>query len=122
VRPVRARASRAVAPVIGDILLYQAKGEDIRGVIQEKITKLEDDVFVLAHSLGGIACFELMTERELPNVKGLITAGSQAPLLYELGALTKLRQPARLPSRFPPWLNLCDQNDLLSYCADSECT
>jgi len=55
---------------------------------------------------------------ELPEVKGLITAGSQAPLLYELGALQTLPPKTPLPTAFPPWLNLYDENDLLSYRAD----
>lgn len=118
VRPVRARASRAIAPAIGDVLLYQAKGKEVREAIHKKLVHLPNDVFVLAHSLGGIACFELLAQHELPKVKGLITAGSQAPLLYELGALESLKHPNPLPSSFPPWLNLCDRNDLLSYCAN----
>jgi hypothetical protein len=118
IRPLRARASRAIAPAIGDVLAYQAKGEEVREAIHKKLAHLSDDVFLLAHSLGGIASFELLAQHELPKVKGLITAGSQAPLLYELGALESLKPPNRLPSSFPPWLNLCDRNDLLSYCAN----
>lgn len=118
IRPVRARASRAIAPAIGDVLLYQARGEEVRKAIHEKLLHLPEDVFLLAHSLGGITCFELLAQQQLPKVKGLITAASQAPLLYELGALELLKPPDPLPSSFPPWLNLCDRNDLLSYCAN----
>lgn len=63
-----------------------------------------------------------MIQGGLPNVRGLITAGSQAPLLHEFGALKTLAQsaefPTKLPQHFPPWLNICDENDLLSYCAN----
>jgi hypothetical protein len=124
IRPLRTGASRAIAPAIGDILHYQAVGKDIRGLIRKKIETIAGDTFVLAHSLGGIACFELMVEArrqdasELGGVKGLITAGSQAPLLYELGALRELPRAAGLPKGFPAWLNLYDENDLLSYRAN----
>src|ERR1700733_8028298 len=78
VRPLRARASRAIAPAIGDILHYQAMGKQIRDLIRKKIESIPGDIFILAHSLGGIACFELMVEarrdgaNELSAVKGLI--------------------------------------------------
>ncbi|MHC1764723.1 MAG: hypothetical protein AB9869_10540 [Verrucomicrobiia bacterium] len=124
VRPLRAGASRAVAPAVGDILSYQAAGRDIRMLIRQKIETIQGSIIVLAHSLGGVACFELMVEarrvdpNDLSAVKGLITAGSQAPLLYELAALQTLKKGEPLPSGFPPWLNLYDENDLLSYRAD----
>lgn len=54
----------------------------------------------------------------LAAVKGLITAGSQAPLLYEFDALQTLDKGKPLPGGFPKWLNLYDENDLLSYRAD----
>ena len=44
--------------------------------------------------------------------------GSQSPLLYELGALRSLKRGQPLPSAFPPWINLYDPNDLLSYVAE----
>jgi len=124
VRPLRAGASRAIAPAIGDILNYQAVGHHIRELIRKKIDSIPGDIFVLGHSLGGIACFELMVETRrdgadrLGSVKGLITAGSQAPLLYEFDALQTLHKGKPLPAGFPKWLNLYDENDLLSYRAD----
>jgi hypothetical protein len=125
VRPLRAGASRAIAPAIGDILNYQAVGHHIRDLIRKKIDSIPGDLFVLGHSLGGIACFELMVEARrgddadrLSSVKGLITVGSQAPLLYEFDALQTLQKSKPLPVGFPKWLNLYDENDLLSYRAD----
>jgi len=124
VRPIRAGASRAIAPAIGDILNYQAVGKDLRKVIQQEAASIPGDVFLLSHSLGGIACFETMVQARqaggdgLGNVKGLITLGSQAPLLYEFDALQTLKKGKPLPAGFPPWLNVYDENDLLSYRAD----
>jgi hypothetical protein len=47
--------------------------------------------------------------------KSLITAGSQAPFLYEIDCLTSLRAGQPLPDHFPRWLNFYDPNDFLSY-------
>jgi hypothetical protein len=109
--------SERVSPQLGDILLYQARGAEIREFIRKKIETLEPPVYVLAHSLGGIACVDLLAMPNPPKIKGLVTAGSQAPLLYELGALHSLKPNVPLPSGFPPWLNLYDRNDFLSYVA-----
>jgi hypothetical protein len=100
----------------GDILRYQARGDGVRRAIQRSIEASgSDGVTLLAHSLGGIACVDLLVRQELPAVRGLITVGSQAPFLYEIGALASLEFPAPLPDRFPRWLNIYDRRDLLSY-------
>jgi hypothetical protein len=78
---------------------------------------------VVAHSLGGIASVELFSEPDAPKIEGLITVGSQAPLLYEIDCLPVLRLDAsatpekRLRDEFPRWLNVYDPNDFLSYVA-----
>lgn len=106
----------AAYPAAGDILLYQARGGDIRRFIAERIAECEGDVAVLAHSLGGIAAVDLLVEAPQKNVKLLVTVGSQAPFLYEIDALTTLRRGDLLPDGFPGrWLNFYDPNDLLSY-------
>lgn len=105
-----------VTPMAGDVMLYQARGQGIRDFIEKRIIECGDDVVVLAHSLGGIACVELLIDKPLPQVKALITVGSQAPYLYEINALGKLPLGAPLPEHFPNiWLNFYDCNDLLSY-------
>lgn len=102
---------------IGDILLYQARGPQIRDFIRAKIAAATPPVTVVAHSLGGIACVDLLALPGAPQVARLVTVGSQAPLLYEIGALVSLKRPAPLPPGFPPWLNIYDRNDFLSYTA-----
>ena len=112
----RDRFSDAVALPVGDILLYQARGHEVREFIRRKIEHAEPPVTLVAHSLGGIACVDLLA---LPNppkkVDRLVTVGSQSPLLYEIGALFSLKPQQPLPGGFPPWLNLYDRNDFLSY-------
>jgi hypothetical protein len=100
----------------GDILLYQAHGSRLRAFIEQSIASAGDDVVLLAHSLGGVACFDLLAGKPMPTVKALITVGSQAPLLYELDALAGIAAGAVLPPHFPqPWINVFDRADFLSF-------
>jgi pimeloyl-ACP methyl ester carboxylesterase len=110
--------SGGAALPVGDILLYQARGSEVREFIRDKIQKAAPPVTVVAHSLGGIACVDLLALPNPPGVHRLVTAGSQSPLLYEIGALFSLKPPAPLPQGFPPWLNFYDRNDFLSYVAE----
>jgi hypothetical protein len=107
-----------VSAGLGDILMYQARGQEIRDYIRDEIIKLRGRVVIIAHSLGGIACVDLFLMEEPPeNVELLVTVGSQAPVLYELNALVgKAYDPnGGLPDKFPQWLNIYDRNDFLSY-------
>ena len=111
-------------PFAGDILVYQAKGRGIREFIRNQVLNknVEPPVFLLAHSLGGIACVDLLIEEDLrEKVDGLITVGSQAPFFYEIGALQTLSYGEPLPEHFPEkWLNVYDLRDFLSYIGDHE--
>lgn len=100
---------------VGDILLYQSRGGEIRDFIRAKIAQAPPPVALLAHSLGGIACFDLLAMNEPPEVSHLVTMGSQAPYFYEIGVLESLRRPDPLPAHFPPWLNIYDRDDFLSF-------
>ena len=105
---------------LGDILRYQARGEAIRSFIAERLQSAADsEVTILAHSLGGIASLETLVQHRPKNVKTLVTFGSQAPLLYELGALSKLPAGGPLPDHVPPWVNFFDLSDPLSYVAEN---
>lgn len=116
VRRKRTSLTDATYPAAGDILVYQARGQLIRDFIRAEVGKLVDDeVFVLAHSLGGIASVEMLIQGRPANVKGLITFGSQAPFFYEIGALETLSLNDKLPQHFPSWINFYDLNDPLSY-------
>jgi hypothetical protein len=115
----RGSLSEAANPAAGDILRYQARGAPIRDYIRASIERLPGDVYLLAHSLGGIACVDLLAQERIGRVAGLITVGSQAPYLHEIGALVGLAAGARdLPAHFPRWLNLYDPYDFLSYVAE----
>ena len=122
VRRKRGALTDSVTGPAGDILLYQGRGNAIRGFIRQRIESFADPVVLIAHSLGGIACVDLLAGVPLPGVKLLITCGSQAPLFYEIGALQSLdfadiARSQRLPAHFPEWLNFYDRRDFLSYVA-----
>jgi hypothetical protein len=104
-----------VSPMPSDILLYQSRGEQIRAFIRETIEQAEPPVVLLAHSLGGIACVDLLVKERLSQVALLVTVGSQAPFLYEINALHSLEFGEPLPGHFPEWLNIYDLRDFLSY-------
>lgn len=120
-RSYRHSMADVATPGVGDVLLYQARGEDIRDFIAEAIQVASGDagspVVLIAHSLGGIACIDLLIAASRPAVKGVITVGSQAPYLYEIGALSQLEFGIPLPGHVPPWLNIYDRDDLLSFVA-----
>ncbi len=102
-------------PVVGDILLYQGRGEKIRDFIKTYIDDADSSVVLIAHSLGGIACVDLLVKEQLDKVKLLVTVGSQAPFFYEINALQSLEHGESLPDHFPSWLNIYDLQDMLSY-------
>lgn len=104
----------AAYPAGGDILLYQGRGQEIRRFIRDRIAQVAAPRVVLAHSLGGIACVDLLVS-EWIDISLLVTVGSQAPFLYEINALQSLPHGAPLPAAFPKWLNIYDLRDFLSY-------
>jgi hypothetical protein len=110
----RGALTDASSPFAGDILLYQARGQEIRNFIRAQIAEANPPRVLLAHSLGGIACVDLLVAEPI-EVRLLITVGSQAPFLYEINALQSLPYGEALPSHFPRWLNIYDLRDFLSY-------
>ncbi|MFI6418128.1 hypothetical protein ACIBG6_12100 [Streptomyces sp. NPDC050842] len=111
----RSALTDAAHPAAGDVLLYLSRGDAIREVVAEAVRAAEPPVVLLAHSLGGIASLDLLVLRALPEVELLVTVGSQAPFLYELGALPSLEHGSPLPEHVPRWVNVYDRRDLLGY-------
>ncbi|AGP57985.1 hypothetical protein M271_32830 [Streptomyces rapamycinicus NRRL 5491] len=116
----RGGITRGSVPASGDILRYQVRGAGVRDAIRaaarDAVESGNGPVVLLAHSLGGIACVDLLAEPDPPaGVELLVTVGSQAPFLYELDALTALRRDEPLPAAFPRWINVYDERDLLGF-------
>ena len=109
-------------PFLGDILRYQARGQELRNFLLERIIAETGPTVLIGHSLGGIALVDLLAlaaaqGEPVPGVELVVTVGSQAPYLYELGALTALSPGEPLPEGFPRWLNIYDRQDLLAFVA-----
>lgn len=117
----RGSISESMSATAGDVIMYQSRGQEIRNFIRRTIENLptNEAVVLIAHSLGGIACVDLLLEKQPPQVDLLVTVGSQAPLLYEWNALVNQEFDAdfQLPGTFPQWLNIYDERDFLSYLA-----
>jgi hypothetical protein len=108
--------------LIADILFYQSNGDLIRTFIAEWIRTLTPPVVLLGHSLGGVASVEVLLKHEdlRKRIPLLITVGSQAPYFYEINSLKTLPFGHKLPGDFPPWTNLFDPKDFLSFVGDFE--
>ena len=113
----RSGFSEKYSGTLGDILMYQTRGQKLRDFVRTTIESLQNPTVLIAHSLGGIICVDLLLEQQLPQVALLVTIGSQSPILYELNALVGMEYNpnAKLPETFPEWLNIYDRNDFLSY-------
>ncbi|MFE9444050.1 hypothetical protein ACFYO2_34870 [Streptomyces sp. NPDC006602] len=111
----RRALTEAAHPAAGDILRYLSRGEAVRADLRTLVAGLEPPVVLVCHSLGGIIALDTLISAPLPQVRLLVTAGSQGPFLYESGSLPTLEHPAPLPPHVPDWLNLYDRRDLLSY-------
>ncbi|MEU7059788.1 alpha/beta fold hydrolase [Streptomyces sp. NPDC046197] len=112
----RRALTEAAHPAAGDILRYLSRGAAVRADLRTLVAGLEPPVVLVGHSLGGIIALDTLISRPLPQVRLLVTAGSQGPFLYESGSLPSLEHPAPLPPHVPDWLNLYDPRDLLGYC------
>ncbi|MFC9911838.1 hypothetical protein [Streptomyces sp. NPDC059862] len=109
-------------PQAGDVLKYLARGDGLRAVIRQRVAETADahgPVVLLAHSLGGIAAVDLLALEHLSGVRHLVTVGSQAAHLHEIGALPGLAPGKPLPEHFPTWTNIYDRRDLLGFAAAS---
>jgi hypothetical protein len=102
---------------LADILYYQRRGGDIRDYVAHSLLDRERPLTVVGHSLGGVVLVDLLSSGSAPAVDLLVTVGSQSPLFYAIDALEHLR-PGVLPAPFTPWLNVYNEADLLSFCAE----
>jgi hypothetical protein len=121
----RAQFMEPLGDFIRDVAFYLQHGEKIRDYIAGELGQHDTDgpVVLLGHSLGGIACVDLLAASTAARpsalrVDLLMTVGSQAPLLYLLDSLHSLSPTTpNNPPPFQPWLNIYNVNDLLSFCA-----
>lgn len=79
--------------------------------------RAEGRLVLLGHSLGGILAFDLLTGADAPHVDALVTVGTQISALHVMESLWAFPPGGRSPA-LPPWLNVYDRQDLLSFCMD----
>ncbi|WP_405974418.1 alpha/beta fold hydrolase [Streptomyces sp. NBC_00988] len=111
----RRALTEAAHPAAGDVLRYLSHGEAVRNDLRTLVAGMEAPVVLVGHSLGGVIALDTLISVRLPQVRRLVTVGSQGPFLYESGSLPSLEHPAPLPPYVPEWLNLYDPRDLLGY-------
>ncbi|MDN0197342.1 hypothetical protein [Streptomyces sp. S.PNR 29] len=119
----RGPITQQATPFLGDILRYQARGQALRDHLHRTITADDGPTVLVGHSLGGVALVDLLAQRAargepLRGPRLLVTVGSQAPFLHELGALAGLEPGDPLPDGFPRWLNIFDRQDMLAFLAE----
>jgi hypothetical protein len=106
-------------PKISDILLYLTHDQLALQYIKGYIDPVGSDksILLVAHSLGGIACVDLLAKNpELcKKVKLLVTVGSQSPFLYKKGILPSSHDFVDLHQDFPNWLNIYHASDWLGF-------
>jgi hypothetical protein len=102
---------------LADILYYQRRGRAIRDYVAHSLHDRRRPLTVVGHSLGGVVLVDLLSSGTAPPVDLLVTVGSQSPLFYAIDALEHLR-PGAGPPPFTPWLNVYNEADLLSFCAE----
>ncbi len=113
----RRKLSGLSSAALADILYYQRRGDEIREYVARELHRREPPLIVVGHSLGGVILVDLLSADDAPEVDLLVTVGSQSPLFYAIDALEHLR-PGSGVEPFVPWLNIYNEDDLLSYCAE----
>ncbi|MGV4925355.1 hypothetical protein K2224_20735 [Streptomyces sp. BHT-5-2] len=112
-RPLRTALFRElVRRTFRDVHAYffGGRGRAIRQVVAEALPAADGPVVVIGHSLGSVAAYEVLRERD-PEVELLVTLGS--PL-----AITEVRdqlaRPPAVPSGVRAWRNVSDLRDLVA--------
>ncbi|GGB84696.1 hypothetical protein [Deinococcus soli (ex Cha et al. 2016)] len=100
---------------VGDLLRYLRDSAPVLNYLRQAISDTPGPKLLIGHSLGGILLVDLMSGDNAPqDVRLLVTAGSQSPVLHQIGALAHLR-PGSGRAPFTPWLNIFDPRDFLAY-------
>lgn len=133
----RGNLTQRTIPFLGDVLYYQTDlGQNrIQNRVLDIISKSRDEngdkigtrakpITIIAHSLGGVICFDLAVQKR-PKIwiKKLITMGSQPSLfcLIYPEKYSHLRagssEEFSIPKSIGEWINLVNPFDPLAFCA-----
>lgn len=114
----RVKLTHQTAAGIGDVLKYLSRGESLRELISTQLQQIDDEqIIIVAHSLGAMAALDLLIASPHPKVKSLVCVATQSGLLFELDALpsTPFQQDYRLPQHCPATHFIFDPKDLLAH-------
>lgn len=106
------------AAQLADALKYLSRGQSLRQLIASCLDELADEqVIVIAHSLGAVAVFDLLLESPNPKVLCLVAVATQSGLLFEMDALpgASFDEGYPVPQDFPATHIVYDREDLLAY-------
>ena len=131
---VRPAAIPSVANFLGDVFVYLHQQEAVARPIAELVEgafreaageRTDDDpLVVVAHSLGGIISYDLLTSSAADlRVDLLVTVGTQVGFFEELKLFASSdpaipgdgRQKVPHPAAVRRWINVFDHSDLLGY-------
>jgi len=132
-RHLRGSIMQVATSFIGDVMLYLARGAEVRDLIHKTIVQAcaqrpNEPLVLIAHSLGGVIAYEYTTDpafADRPPIDLLVTVGSQVALFAEYGLFqaadsalaqgTSGRRPYPTPRSPSRWLNFYDPDDFLSF-------
>ena len=118
----RIRLTDAAGDFFGKIAFYLRRGETARSAVADALLKVDQGapVVVFAHSLGSVAAVDLLSSPAFGSTRVdlLVTVGSPAPWFYLLDALAYLGPDRGGDGPAVPWLNIWDERDVLSFCAE----
>ena len=112
----------AAAAFLQSIVRYFRDGKGVRELVGRQIAAANQSerVVVAGHSLGGVIALDVLSDPSFDGrVDLLVTAGSQAPLLVQLGAWPTVPPGKDAPPAkpFSPWFNVYNARDPLAFLA-----
>lgn len=130
---IRLWLTQQTLPFIADVIVYQSHTyrekiqmrvrEVIKRELGEQAGTIHQPIKVVAHSLGGVASFDLACLNHDPlHIEALVTMGSQPAFFHLLdpreGVPAFEGEPVHVPATIGRWTNIWDEYDMLGFATD----
>jgi hypothetical protein len=132
---LRGALAQPISLTLGDVVAYHQRRGEIHQRIFETLDReaggwgsLEQPITVIAHSLGGLACFDAALgsdvfqdgSRRKLHIKRFVTIGSQPAFFHVLAPREGIDtyapgKPVEVPSSIGEWINLWHPMDVLAF-------
>jgi hypothetical protein len=132
---LRVALAQPISLTFGDVVAYHQRRGEIHQRIFETLDRkaegwgsLEQPITVIAHSLGGLACFDAALgsdvlqggSRRKLHIKRFVTIGSQPAFFHVLAPREGIEtyapgKPVEVPSSIGEWINLWHPMDVLAF-------